>query len=163
MQASCSELTLTTLASQFWWLSCFGGKTKIQFFTTYSIHVSKSETPLNPCFKSLFYFGIPNFQIEILLKWNSVANWAVSIRVNMSIELSRLLEFLINSQKLDKLIHFHDYEIMKWQCEIMTKKITQWMLISDIFLIAALKFPQDQPNCFSERHGKKCNFSLNCS
>jgi hypothetical protein len=28
------------------------------------------------------------------------------------------------------------------------------------FLIAALKFPQDQPNCFSERHGKKCNFSL---
>ena len=45
----------------------------------------------------------------------------------------------------------------------MTKKITQWMLISDNFSIAALKFPQDQPNCFSERHGKKCNFSLNYS
>jgi hypothetical protein len=37
------------------------------------------------------------------------------------------------------------------------------MLISDNFSIAALKFPQDQPNCFSERHGKKCNFSLKYS
>ena len=34
-------------------------------------------------------------QIEILLKGNSMSNWAVSIRVNMSTELSRLLEFLI--------------------------------------------------------------------
>ena len=54
-----------------------------------------SETPLNPCFKSLLYSGVPNFQIEILLKGNSMSNWAVSIRVNMSIELSRLFEFLI--------------------------------------------------------------------
>ena len=52
----------------------------------HSIHVSKSETPLNPCFKSLLYFGVPNFQIEILLKGNSMSNWAVSIRVNMSIQ-----------------------------------------------------------------------------
>ena len=146
---------LTTLASQFWWLSCLGDETKIQFFTMYAIHVSISETPLNLCFKSLLYFRVPNFQIEILLKRNSTSNWAVSIRVNMSIELSRLLEFLINSQKLDKLIHFHDYEIMKWQCEIMTKKITQWMLISDFFFDCSLEISPRSTKLFFRTPWKK--------
>ena len=150
---------LTTLASQFWWLSCLGDETKIQFFTMYAIHVSISETPLNLCFKSLLYFRVPNFQIEILFKRNSTSNWAVSIRVNMSIELSRLLEFLINSQKLDKLIHFHDYEIMKWQCEIMTKKITQWMLISDIFFwLQPWNFPKINQTVFQNAMEKNVIF-----
>ena len=43
---------LTPLASQFWWLSCLGGKTNFQIFTAFFLEVqiihahSKSETPL---------------------------------------------------------------------------------------------------------------------